>query len=232
MKNIKTNSKLVKKNDIFICTHDNLNKHDFIDEVVNNEVGAIIVDEEIVKFYDVPIIKVYNTNDTLFQSANDYYKRPFDKLKLIGITGTDGKTTTASITRDLLSNFYKCAYLGTNGFIVDDVVINTNNTTPGIVEVLKFASLAVDMGCKYMVMEISSEGLLNNRCNNLSFDVVCLTNITLDHLNVHKTFDNYLNSKGKLFSLIKNDGVNILNIDDKYCTFLKKLMIKRMFIMV
>ena len=219
MKNIKTNSKFVKKNDIFICTHDNLNRHKFIDDAIKNGSSAIIVDEDLDKFYDATIIKVNSTNDTLFQIANDYYGRVLDRIKLIGITGTDGKTSTALVTRDLLNNFYKCAYLGTNGFIVDDLEIVTNNTTPNIVEILKYASLAVDMGCKYMVMEVSSEGLLNNRCDNLRFDIVCLTNITKDHLNVHKTFDNYLNSKAKLFSLIKDDGINIINTDDNYSDF-------------
>lgn len=223
MKNIKTNSKHVNKNDIFICTHDNFNRHQFIDDAINNGSGAIIVDEDLNCSYNVPIIKVCNTNDTLFQIANDFYKRPFDKLKLIGITGTDGKTTTASLTRDLLNNFYKCAYLGTNGFIVDDEVINTNNTTPSIVEILKYASIALDKGCSYLVMEVSSEGLLHNRCANLLFDVVCLTNISCDHLNVHKSFDNYLKSKAKLFKLVKKNSINVINIDDEYNSYFDNL---------
>lgn len=93
MKNIKTNSKYINKNDIFICTHDNFNRHQFIYDAIKNGSSAIVVDEELSCNYNVPIIKVNSTNDTLFQIANDYYKRPLDKLKLIGITGTDGKTT-------------------------------------------------------------------------------------------------------------------------------------------
>lgn len=223
MWNIKTNSKLVKKNDIFICTHDEyLNRHIYIDDALIKKPSAIIIDEEVDKKIKVPVIRVNDTNDTLFQIAHDYYGKPLEKIKLIGITGTDGKTTTATMVKDLLSFFTKAAYLGTNGFCYDNVSLNTTNTTPGIAEIIKYASIALENNCKYLIMEVSSEGLLHNRCQNLLFDQTILTNVTKDHLNIHKDFNNYLNSKLKLFDQLRDNGTNVINIDDNSYSLFKK----------
>lgn len=224
MWNIKNNSKKIKKNDIFICTHDELsNRHNYIKDAIKKRPSAIIIDEDINENFKVPMIKVNNTNDTLFQIANDYYERPLEKIKLIGITGTDGKTTTATLIKQLLDRFTKTAYLGTNGFSYDDIVIKTKNTTPNNVEILKYANIAVKNNCKYLVMEVSSEGMLHMRCNNLLFERVILTNISKDHINIHKSFDNYLKHKLSLFKQINNNSINILNIDDKYYDIFAKI---------
>ena len=186
--------KNVKKNDIFICLHDETNdRHKYIKDI--KKASAIIIDKEVQDKTDVPLIKVNNTQDSLYEIYNRYYENPLKNLNLIGVTGTDGKTTTALIIKMLLNNISQTAYLGTNGFEYKDKTIKTKNTTPQIDIILKYAKVLKDENIKNLVMETSSEGLLHNRCQNLIFKRAIITNVTGDHLNIHKTFENYLNSK-------------------------------------
>ena len=223
--NIKTNSKDVKKNDIFICIHDKYeDRHKYIKDI--KESSAIIIDKNINKKIAVPLIKVNNTNDTLFQIYNDYYENPLLELNIFAVTGTDGKTTTTSIIKQLISNYNKIACLGTNGFNYDNYNIKTKNTTPDIGTTLKYAKILKDNNIKNLVMEASSEGLLHNRCKNLKFKRAIITNVTGDHLNIHKTFDNYLKSKLKLFTYLSKDGLGIINTDDISYNYIKDMKIK------
>ena len=106
---IKTNSKYVKKNDIFICIHDEFeDRHKYIDDIKN--ASAIIVDKDINKKSEIPLIKVNDTNNTLFEIYNNYYEKPLDNLNIIGVTGTDGKTTTSLVLKEILSNFKNTYY--------------------------------------------------------------------------------------------------------------------------
>lgn len=222
---IKTNSKNVKKNDIFICLHDETNdRHKYIKDI--KKASAIIIDKEVQDKTDVPLIKVNNTQDSLYEIYNRYYENPLKNLNLIGVTGTDGKTTTALIIKMLLNNISQTAYLGTNGFEYKDKTIKTKNTTPQIDIILKYAKVLKDENIKNLVMETSSEGLLHNRCQNLIFKRAIITNVTGDHLNIHKTFENYLNSKLKLFDQLDKDKIAIVNIDDISYKYLKRKNIK------
>ncbi len=219
--NIKTNSKYVKKNDIFVCIHDEMeNRHKYIKDI--KKASAIVIDQDIKKRSKIPLIKVNNTNDTLFDIYNNYYDKPLKNLDIIGITGTDGKTTTALIIKNLLNNFFDTSYLGTNGFIYKDKSFKTRNTTPAIDIILKYANILKKENINTLVMEASSEGLLHNRCQNLKFKRAIITNVTGDHLNIHKSFDNYLNSKLKLLDYLEEDGIAIVNIDDISYKSIKK----------
>ena len=132
MLRIKTNSKEVKKNDIFICLHNSIeDRHQYIKDALKKKPSCIITDKETNIKTSIPIIKVTNTNDTYYQILRKYYDYN-DSIKLIGITGTDGKTTTAIIARELLNKFSKTAYLGTNGFYLNEKKYLTNNTTPSL----------------------------------------------------------------------------------------------------
>ena len=134
--NIKTNSKQVKKNDIFVCIHDEKeDRHKYIKDI--KKASAIIIDKEQNNKNNIPLIKVNNTNDTLFQIYNSYYNNPLKNLNIIGITGTDGKTTTAYLIKEILNKKEETAYLGTLGFIYKDKIIKTNNTTVSIDKILE-----------------------------------------------------------------------------------------------
>ena len=186
--NIKTNSKYVKKNDIFICLHDDLeNRHKYIKDI--KSANAIIIDEERNEKTKIPLIKVDDTNDTFFDIYNYYYEKPLENLTLIGVTGTDGKTTTSTIINKLLNIYDSSAYLGTNGFRYKNKKETTKNTTPSIDIILKYAHTLKKEKINNLVMETSSEGLLHNRCKNLQFKRAIITNVTGDHLNIHHTFE-------------------------------------------
>lgn len=219
--NTKTNSKEVKKNDIFFCIHDELeDRHKYIKNI--KKAKAIVIDKEIDTNTKIPLIKVKDTNDAYFYTCNKYYNNPLKNLNLIAITGTDGKTTTSLIIKQILNNYEETAYLGTNGFHYKNIKEKTKNTTSPINIFLKYANVLKKENIKNLVMEASSEGLLHNRCKNLTFKRTIITNVTGDHLNIHKTFDNYLNSKLKLFDLLQENELAIINTDDISYEHIKK----------
>ena len=216
IKGIKINSKQIENGDLFVCTMGvNADRHDFIDEAIKNGASAIVVSKEVGK-KDVPIIKVKNTNDELSKICQKFYDYPEEELTMIGITGTDGKTTTATIIQTLLTD-RRCGYIGTNGRAWAGKVKDDNpNTTPDETILYKFLRDFKNDECNYAVMEASSEGFFRRRLDNLEYDVSCYTNITSEHLNIHGSFENYLDCKKQLFKNTKKDGVSILNKDDKY----------------
>ena len=149
--NIKTNSKDVKKHDVFICIHDELeDRHKYIKDI--KKASAIVVDKDIKDKTNIPLIKVNNTNDTLFEIYNNYYNYPLSNLNLFGITGTDGKTTTAYIINSLLNHFSTSAYLGTLGFYYKNKEINTNNTTVSIDKFLEYTNILKENSIKNLFL--------------------------------------------------------------------------------
>ena len=216
---IKINSKEVLKNDLFVCTKGvTKDRNDYIDEAIKNGAVAIVTNKKIKT--SVPVICVDNPNKELANICSKYYDYPESKLDLIGITGTNGKTTVAEIIKDIIGN--ECGYLGTNGIISSKFNEKIRNTTPDADRLFKYFDMFLKANCKYVSMEASSEALLHNRLNNIMFKVGVITNITEDHLNVHKTIKSYVACKQKIIEHIKKDGVLILNTDDKYYKETKK----------
>lgn len=208
---IKTNSTQVKKGDLFICTQGKtMDRHLFIDDAIKNGASAIIVSKDISN-KRVPIIKVNNTNDFFIEAINKFYDFPTKKLNMIGITGTDGKTTVATIIYTLLNN---CAYIGTNGIFYNDYKEKTPNTTPGIDKTYPLFNDMIKNNIKTVSMEVSSEGILMERVKGIQFNASILTNITKEHLNTHKTLENYIDCKCELFR--NTIGPCILNKDDEH----------------
>lgn len=206
---IKTNSKEVNKGDLFVCIKGvNADRHDYIDEAISNGASALIVSKDV--DVNVPFIKVKDTNESLKEILNKFYDNPLNKLKVIGITGTDGKTTSAKIVQELIGSD-KCAYIGTLGVEYKDKHIKTNNTTPSLDELYYYFDLLVKENIKYLVMETSSEAFFYNRLDGIHFDIAGLTNITSDHMNTHKTIQNYVDCKKQLFI---NSDIQIINSND------------------
>ncbi len=215
IKGIKINSKEVEPGDIFVCTMGvTADRHDFIDEAINNGASAVIVSRD-VKKKSVPIIKVDNTNLELRRLSAKFYDYPCDKVFMIGVTGTNGKTTVAEIIYQLLGE-EDSAYIGTNGRKFKNKHFSMRNTTPDVDRLYKYFKEFVDNGCNTICMEASSEAFFRHRLDDIKYDIGIVTNITQDHLNIHGTLENYIDCKCQLFRQVKDDGYSILNSSDMY----------------
>lgn len=207
---ITDDSRCVKENYIFVATKGfNVNHYDYISDAIKNGCCFVICDREI--DFDIPYIIVDDINTYYLMLCKKFYDINFDNYNFIGITGTDGKTTTASIVNYLLEN---SSYIGTNGFYACGKKYSTNNTTPCIPELYNYLNIINKCKINDVVMEVSSEALLHNRVNDLTFKIIGFTNITGDHLNVHKSFENYVESKKKLLELIDDNSYVVVNGDD------------------
>lgn len=210
IKGIVDDSRLVKNGYIFVATKGfNVDHFDHIRDAIDNGCVFLVVDREI--DFSFPHIVVDNIDKYYKDICLKFYDIDLNDFSFIGITGTDGKTTTATIVSRLIKN---SAYIGTNGLTINGETISTSNTTPCISELYGDLRKVKDAGIKTVVMEVSSEALLHNRVDNILFDIVGFTNITGDHLNVHGSFENYLKCKLKLLDLVKDTGSVVINGDD------------------
>ena len=200
-KNIKLNSQDIKKHDLFIPYY---NRNNYIKDALNKKCSCVITD---VNYDNKKVFKVNNINKEIINIFNKYYNYPLKNINLIGVTGTDGKTTIASILKDMLN----CPSIGTNGFIINNKTYSLNNTTPSL-DVL-YDCFIKSRKYSNLVMEVSSEAYLTKRIGDLTFNIGILSNITRDHLDKHKSLKNYIDSKLELF---KHSNISILNHDSKY----------------
>ena len=212
--NIKIDSRKVKNGDTFIALRGiNNDGHKYINEAINNGATTVIVEEG---EYSVNTIVVKDTTEYLKEYLENNYYDEIKKLKLIGMTGTNGKTTTCYLIYQALNKLNKkCAYIGTLGFYLIDEEKNLNNTTPNLYELYEMLLECVQKEYEYVVMEVSSQGLSMGRVDTLIFDYVIFSNLTQDHLDYHGTIDNYVLEKQKLFNMT-NNSYAIINNDDKY----------------
>ena len=214
IKAIKINSKEVEPGDIFVCTMGvTADRHNFIDEAITNGASAIIVSRDVGE-KSVPVIKVDNTNLELRKLTAKFYDYPCNSLYMIGVTGTNGKTTVAEIIYQLLGE--TAAYVGTNGKKYKNKKASIRNTCPDVDRLYMYFREFLDNGCNTVCMEASSEAFYRHRLDDIKYDIGIVTNITEDHLNIHKTIENYVDSKCQLVRQVKDDGYSILNSSDKY----------------
>lgn len=173
--------------------------------------GAVIVCEHSIGVSDEIIVK--DTRRAYADFCGAFFSNPARRMKLIGITGTNGKTTTAFLLKDIFEkNGYKCGLVGTVQDMAGDTVFYSERTTPDSFELNCLFSKMVKRGCEYCIMEVSSQALSQGRVDGLSFDCAVFTNLTQDHLDYHGTFENYAKAKKKLFSMCRK---GIINIDDE-----------------
>lgn len=220
IKGITCNSKEVKKDYLFIAIKgNNFDGNDFIDEVKNKKAAFIISDS----IKGERILKVENIKELKAELFYKFYDYPQNKLKIIGVTGTNGKTTTAHIIYDLLNKINKkCMYIGTLGIRDGEYYSKTDNTTPDSDILAKELYMAVKRRTKYVIMEVSSHALSLNRIKLLDFKGAIFTNLTHDHLDYHITMSDYCLAKQKLFNSLNEDAFAIINYDDKYSYEMKK----------
>lgn len=211
-----------KKNpdSIFFAMKGKINDgHRFIDTAIENGAIAIVYTDELEeKKEDIAYIKVDDAVQAYVSFCNAFYGYPCEKMNTIGITGTNGKTTIAWIIRSLISHFDKCGYIGTMGYCYGDKMndSNMNLTTPKSDELFRIGKEMLDNGCKVLVLEASSEGLLTHRLDQVHFTTAVFNNLTSDHMDIHHDMESYFKAKCILFDMLEKDGKAIINIDDPY----------------
>lgn len=209
-----TDSRKIKEGQIYVAIKGHtVDGHDFINQAILNGAKAVVVEKDV--DVNVPVIKVNNTQEYLTEQIVKNYSNQINDLNIIGVTGTNGKTTTCYLTYQMLNDLgVKTAYIGTIGFYCGDNKIELPNTTPDILSLYKLLLEAKDEGCTHVVMEVSSHALDQERIKGLKFVCAAFTNLTQDHLDYHKTMDNYLEAKLKIMDYIIPNGNMIVNADD------------------
>lgn len=212
-------SRKVGKGSVFFCIcGENADGHRFAAKAVASGAVALVC-EEVISGLDVPQLIVADSRRALAQIAEAFYGFPHKKLKIIGVTGTNGKTTTTHLIKHILDDAgKKTALMGTNHIIIGDHVIPATHTTPESLEISGYLKAMVDEGCEYLVMEASSHALKQGRVCALDFKTAAFTNLTQDHLDYHKTFADYLKAKQILFTGLSAEKKNrgIVNYDSPY----------------
>ena len=192
--------------------------HKFISQAQDSGACAIVCENlpEILND-DITYIKVNDSSNALGIIASNFYDNPSEKLKLVGITGTNGKTTCATLLYDLYRLMgYKTGLISTVNIKILHKTIPSTHTTPNSIRINELLSQMVNEGCSHVFMEVSSHALDQNRVSGLSFDIGVFTNISRDHMDYHPTLNDYIGAKKKLFSSLKNDATAIVNLDDPY----------------
>lgn len=212
---IENNSKNIEKDDLFICLKGALfDGHNYIQEAIKSGANTIVVEdypEYIIDYPEITFIKTNNTRDLLSKLASSYYRYPTKNLKLIGVTGTKGKTTvTQMILNSLEEAGVKVGSISTQGIYYNNNLISTNNTTPDALEIQKALREMVDLGYTHVVLEASSQGFKQKRLDDMQFDVGVFLNIEPDHIgkNEHANFEEYFNCKKEIFTRSKAMVVN------------------------
>lgn len=191
--------------------------HQFIPQVLQANTRALIVETIPENVPDqVTIVQVANSAQALGFLASAFYEHPSHQLNLVGVTGTNGKTTTVTLLYDLFSGLgFKCGLLSTVENRIAGQVIASTHTTPDAVAINALLAQMVEAGCEYAFMEVSSHAVDQGRIAGLDFKVAIFTNITHDHLDYHKTFDNYIRAKKGFFDQLSKKAFALINVDDK-----------------
>ncbi len=222
---IEYDSKKIQNSDVFVAINGFVEDgNSYIEEAIKNGAKAIVTEEEIDTSIndDVTIIKVESARKALALMAQVYYDRPASKLKIIGITGTKGKTTTAYMIRDILNAAgKKTGMIGTIYNTYGNVQIEASRTSPESLDLQKLLKDMVDNDMKYVVMEVSSHALELDRVYGMHFIIGVFTNLSEEHLDFHKNMDNYLAAKAKLFTM---SDFALINGDDIYSPKLLKMI--------
>lgn len=213
-------SRKISRNCLFICICGyNTDGHSFAAEAIEKKAAVIVVQKEIEipKDSDVTVIRVEDTRLAMAFISAAYFGHPGDRLKVIGITGTKGKTTTTYLIKSILESAgYRVGLVGTIEAIIGDRHIPANNTTPESFVLQQYLKEMEEAGCNVVVMEVASQGLMLHRTQGFTFEIGIFTNLEPDHIgpNEHKDFEEYLACKALLFNQCR---LGIVNMDDTHC---------------
>lgn len=224
-------SRDVKEGGLFVAVRgENFNGHDFIEDAIRKGAAAIVYessqwpvasDQEaalIAKYPGIAWIGVDDTRDAMAAISSDFYRRPSEGLTVIGITGTNGKTTTSYIIRSILRAWGKrTGLIGTISYMIDDTAYDAPHTTPESPDFQALLREISDRDCSHVIAEISSHALSQKRADYTKFRSAVFTNLTRDHLDFHHTMEDYFSAKKRLFTeLLPENGTAVINIDDPY----------------
>ncbi|HOG18949.1 MAG TPA: UDP-N-acetylmuramoyl-L-alanyl-D-glutamate--2,6-diaminopimelate ligase [Salinivirgaceae bacterium] len=195
----------------------NTDGHNYIETAINNGATAILcqnLPETLTQ--NVVYVKVNDSSNALGLAASNFYDNPSEKLKLVGITGTNGKTTTATLLYKIVSDLgYPCGLFSTVKILINNKEYPSSLTTPDAIELNRIMAEMVTSGCEYCFMEVSSHSIIQNRIAGLHFVGGVFTNITQDHLDYHKTMDSYIAAKQLFFTMLPPKSFALYNTDDK-----------------
>lgn len=215
---IEFDSRKVQENDVFVAIRGTVSDgHEFIEKAISMGAAAIVCDtlpEVIVS--NITYIQVKDTNSALAFIAANYYNNPSDKIRLVGVTGTNGKTTIASLLYQLYKKAgYKVGLLSTVKIMVDETEYKATHTTPDSLTINYYLNEMITVGCEYCFMEVSSHGVHQKRTEGLHFEGGVFTNLSHDHLDYHPTFAEYRDVKKSFFDYLPKTAFALTNVDDK-----------------
>lgn len=219
IENVAFDSRKVEKFGVFVAVRGTqVDGHDYIPKALELGAVAIICEEFPTEIQEeLCYVKVKNASHSLGVIASNFEGNPSQELKLIGVTGTNGKTTTTTLLFEIFKGFgEKVGLISTVENRINNQVIPSTHTTPDPVQLNKLIRRMVSEGVKYCFMEVSSHSVHQNRIAGLDFDIACFTNITHDHLDYHKTFDNYIAAKKMFFDGLSSEAIALVNADDKH----------------
>jgi len=216
---ITSDSRNVDRNKLFVAVRGTkVDGHDFIADVVARGVAAVVCERipEGVPVDAAVFVLLADTTDSIGKIASAFFGYPSENLTLAGVTGTNGKTTTATLLYKLFKSLgYKAGLLSTVENYVDDTVYPAKQTTPDPITINRLMAQMVEAGCKYCFMEVSSHSIVQKRISGLRFALGIFSNITLDHLDYHKTFQEYIKAKKLFFDNLPADAYSLVNTDDR-----------------
>ena len=224
IQDITADSRAVKPNSLFIALDGaTVDGHNYIGKAVDAGAVAVIVSKPVTVPADVCVITVDDTRQAMMVCVPYFFDYPANRMRMVGVTGTNGKTTTTHMIRHILkAQGFKVGVIGTVHIMIGDTSYPIHNTTPDVVDLQHILHQMVQENVEYCVMEVSSHALALGRVSGVEFDTAVFTNLTQDHLDFHKTFENYLAAKCKLFeqvsapNQVKDNKGAVINIDDSY----------------
>ena len=218
IKGMELDSRQIKPGFIFFAVvGTQVDGHKFIPKAIEQGAVAVVCQELPEEMTDgVTFVKVENTSDIIGDMATIFFGNPTKRMKLVGVTGTNGKTTIATVLYNMFRRLgHKTGLISTVCNYIDGEAIPTEHTTPDPITLNKLLGAMADKGCEYAFMEVSSHAVEQKRIGGLTFAAGIFTNLTRDHLDYHKTFENYRNAKKKFFDNLPKEAFVITNADDK-----------------
>jgi UDP-N-acetylmuramyl-tripeptide synthetase len=218
LKGINSDSRKVESGHLFVAVKGTqADGHSYISTAIEKGAIAVLCEELPTELSEnVTYIQVMDTEDAVGKAATAFYGDPTSKLELVGVTGTNGKTTIATLLYDIFRHFgYKVGLLSTVCNYIDDEAVPATHTTPDPISLNELLGRMAEAGCKYVFMEVSSHSIDQKRISGLRYAGGIFTNLTRDHLDYHKTVENYLKAKKKFFDDLPKDAFALTNVDDK-----------------